>query len=457
MSVLADYSLNFSVKGSKIAVKEMEKLLKTMDTFDKKTLKEVGNTEKETEAFQKQEKQINKNNVALWTLGRRLLTLGAVFGLLKKSWSLGINFAQEGQNIKYMSNSANMATKEFQKWSYVAKRYGGTEGSILSTMQNLDMQIEQAKYGQVPMQEVAARYGITLPSGGSAEDFLKTVAKKMESMDTRSQLAMGRAFGFDEATIRILQLGLNGLNQELKKAESKIAFSSEQIQRADEFNKKLIESKQLIYNLSITLGDKFLPVFNQLVGGIDKFVEYMQKRGIDNIKNFFMPLIELVKLLSASQVAIEVGEKLGEFIFFLVSSLEKIANLKSDFLEKIGGFIFSGLNPLSNPEERKQFENIKRDKLIKAENEGKKVLSWLEESYQLSKDIVNSSVSLAVPSAISTITGGIANINNDNKITINAGSEKSAGIADNVVKTLEKWTTSTQLRDAALDFVSPEK
>lgn len=258
---IADYSLQFQVSGSKATVKAMEDIIKKMEEINKQNnlnIKTINNDNKaikeQTEQFKKQEKQIGKTSSALWTYTKRLLTIGAVIGLVRKAWNMGVGFAQEGQNIKFQAASSNMSAREYQKWAHVAKRYGGNEGSVANAMQNIDMQIENAKYGEVPLQEVAARYGVTLPSGGNAEDFLKIIAKKMESMDRRSQLAMGRAFGFDEATIRMLQLGLKGLTDELAKAESKVAFDNAQLEKADALNKKLVDIRQEFHKLSVALG-----------------------------------------------------------------------------------------------------------------------------------------------------------------------------------------------------------
>lgn len=355
---IAEYSLQFQVEGSKATIKAMEDILKKMEEMNKQNglqVKKISEDNKaikeQTELFSKEEKQIDKTSSALWKFSKRLLTIGAVIGIVRKAWNLGVNFAAEGQNIKFMSGASNINPRDFQKWSYVAKKYGGNEGSIASAMQNIDMQIENAKYGQVPMQEIAARYGVTLPSGGTAQDFLKVIAKKMESMDRRSQLAMGRAFGLDEATIRMLQLGLEGLTKELANAESKVAFNNAQIERADAFNKKLTETKALMHKLGIQLGEQMLPVINAVLNLTQQLVNYVSSNlntWKGNIESFFAPLINLIKAISESKLVVSILESIGHFISIIFGVIEKFLSILGDpnnkFFNMLGEYLFDILS-----------------------------------------------------------------------------------------------------------------
>ena len=419
MSTLAEYSIQFSVKGSKMAVKEMEDILKKLNQVNSKTKEETKVLDQETEAFARQEKQINKNSSALWTLGKRLLTLGAVIGVVKKAWSLGVNFAQEGQNIKFMANSANITARDFQKWSYVAKKYGGNEGNIASVLQNIDMQMENAKYGQVPMQEIAAKYGITLASGGTAEDFLKLIAKKMESMDRRSQLAMGRAFGFDEATIRMLQLGLKGLTEELAKAESKVAFDNDQIEKADQLNKKLVEIKQQFHMLAVNLGGEMAD-------------------SIVTLSNLIIKIGKQITILAHEWFKDKgVGESIGEYIAEDKGNQIWIQYIGKNFIqgaEELFGVFAHPIDQIMLP-----------------------YLKWHFAQQGKIFDKILSGIALIDNPMLSTITNGaVSTITNDNQIVIN-GAANPQVVAGEVIKALDEWTSTAELRKASLGFVSPEK
>ena len=264
MSTLESFVLQFEAKGSKMVLADIqqisEKTRKLESLIQKETKATEDNTKKEkesTKARQKQTNQMTRQNRELWTLTKRLIGLGSIYAVLRKGWSLGINFMQQGQGIRFMANSANMATGAFQKWAAVAKKFGGNENSVTSTMMGISSQIEEMRFGQVPMQEVAARYGISLPTTKDPEKFLLHLAKSLEGRRPEEQRQIGRQMGFGEDIIRMLQLGYGGLQKELNSAVVKL--NNEQIEKADRLNKAMTEVQEKFSTLALNIGDKLAP------------------------------------------------------------------------------------------------------------------------------------------------------------------------------------------------------
>lgn len=269
MSTLETFVLQFEAKGSKMVLADIqqisEKTRKLESLMQKETKATEDNTKKEdenTKARKKQSNQITKQNKELWTLTKRLIGLGSIYAVLRKGWSLGINFMQQGQGIRFMANSANMATGAFQKWAAVSKKFGGNENSISSTMMGISSQIEEMRFGQVPMQEVAARYGISLPTTKDPEKFLLHLAKALEGRRPEQQRQIGRQMGFSEDIIRMLQLGYGGLSAELGRAQVKL--NSSQLEKADQLNKAMTEVQEQFSAIALNLGSDLAPMILEI-------------------------------------------------------------------------------------------------------------------------------------------------------------------------------------------------
>lgn len=280
MSTLETFVLQFEAKGSKMVLADIqqisEKTRKLESLIQKETKATEDNTKKEeesTKARQKQTHQMTRQNRELWTLTKRLIGLGSIYAVLRKGWSLGIDFMKQGQGIKFMANSANMATGAFQKWSAVAKKFGGNENSVTSTMMGISSQIEEMRFGQVPMQEVAARYGISLPTTKDPEKFLLHLAKSLEGRRPEEQRQIGRQMGFGEDIIRMLQLGYSGLSAELGNAQVKL--NNAQLEKADQLNKAMTEVQEHFSKLALNIGSELAPTIVQLSEIMATFAEGM--------------------------------------------------------------------------------------------------------------------------------------------------------------------------------------
>lgn len=305
MSALETFVLQFETKGSKMVLSDIQQISektrnleglihKETDAMEDNTAEE----EKNTKARKKNANQITKQNGELWLLTKRLIGLGTIYAVLRKGWSLGIDFMKQGQGIKFMANSANMATGAFQKWTAVAKKFGGNENSVTSTMMGISSQIEEMRFGQVPMQEVAARYGISLPTTRDPEQFLLHLAKSLEGRRPEEQRQIGRQMGFGEDIIRMLQLGYKGLSAELRNAPVKL--SNAQIEQADKLNKAMEEARENFSKIGLQLGSKLAPTILDIS---NMFLDLSAK---------VLPAIEgFIKIINESDLLRRIGEALA--------------------------------------------------------------------------------------------------------------------------------------------------
>lgn len=311
MSNLETFVLQFEAKGSKMVLNDIQQISEKTRNLESLLHKESKateeNTKKEeqsTRARKKETVQMSKQSSELWTLTKRLIGLGSIYAVLRKGWSLGIDFMKQGQGIKFMANSANMATGAFQKWSAVAKKFGGNENSVTSTMMGISSQIEEMRFGQVPMQEVAARYGISLPTTKDPEKFLLHLAKSLEGRRPEEQRQIGRQMGFGEDIIRMLQLGYSGLSAELGNAQVKL--NNAQIEKADKLNKAMEEVQHQFSTIALNLGSDLAPAIleiSKMFAGLSAVVAPM-------IAGFFK-IINESKLLQGIGQALASDDPLG--------------------------------------------------------------------------------------------------------------------------------------------------
>jgi len=107
---LDQFAIEFVTKGSKEVMREMQSIVKKLNEMqqvvegsasavDLDTQKQKQNTD----AREKNIKTVTKQNSALWTYAKRLVSVYALYKLFQKGIGLAVNFAETGNAYANMS------------------------------------------------------------------------------------------------------------------------------------------------------------------------------------------------------------------------------------------------------------------------------------------------------------------------------------------------------------------
>ena len=313
--VIKEYAFKISVEGNKAVIKEFK-------AIDNQVKKGTGN-------LGKQNKELSKTNSLLWTYAKRLVSIYAIYKLFNKGISLATNFVEQGNALRNLSASANVSARSLQKWGHLAKKYGGDEKSVASTMKNLNSSLYYwHEFGERGIFENYMKHFGDFPVSDNAEDFLLELANKLKGLSGREQEAILDSLNIGDEGLRLL-LREGNLQDKLK--NSPVLFTDEQIEKAQKVKELMIDFNTELARVNVALGEIFLPTMIRFMKEIQNFLKNPKgfmlgklKEGINN--NLY------VKLMKAE----------WDFLFGKSNEEDRRSGLKSL------GFSETALNKMAN-------------------------------------------------------------------------------------------------------------
>lgn len=252
----------------------MEKLSKATEKADKNAEK-LANTI--VKGSQQAEKAAEKASQKYEKMAKKAVVFLGQYIALKKTFSAVMGFAKEGEELSRMAQLSGTSAGSIEKLGIALKNYGGSASSASSTLGKLNRQMEDLKFGKKnKLGQAAIQYGLDI-NAATPEDMLRNIAKRMEGMGALQQVNMGRMLGLDDATIMLLQQGLEGVNRELEKAGKLTVFSKEDIENATKMQRAYREFQERFEQLKATLNRGLLPVFQTLFERLSKLATYLKE------------------------------------------------------------------------------------------------------------------------------------------------------------------------------------
>lgn len=346
--VIKEYAFKISVEGNKAVIKEFK-------AIDNQVKKGTGN-------LGKQNKELSKTNSLLWTYAKRLVSIYAIYKLFNKGISLATNFVEQGNALRNLSASANVSARSLQKWGHLAKKYGGDEKSVASTMKNLNSSLYYwHEFGERGIFENYMKHFGDFPVSDNAEDFLLELANKLKGLSGREQEAILDSLSIGDEGLRLL-LREGNLQDKLK--NSPVLFTDEQIEKAQKVKELMIDFNTELAKVNVALGETFLPTMIWFMGEIQKFLKnpkgYLLDKAVSMGKDFikrgrYNPVNAMVQDVWEYLVPDDIKEK---FRFNDALALHRInQRAKKDYFSPIG-FSSDLLQALSETQFTKGIENI---------------------------------------------------------------------------------------------------
>ena len=281
MSTLETFVLQFETKGSKLVLNDIQQISEKTRNLESLIQKDTKAQDQNTNSLKKSTQAMKKHNNELWTYTKRLIGVYAIYKLVRKGIGLGLNFIEQGHNLRNISTTANVSTDTIQRWGYAAAKYGGNEASVAAQMGSLNSKLYSAKnFGDYSAFEtLMTRYGIT-PTTTNAEEFLKDIANKIQGLDRQRQLDILNAAGInDDAMQRLLMSG--NLQSQLDRAT--IVYTNEDIQRAEKAKELMVEFNKQLARLAAVIGGLTLEPLIDTVKELTEFLKdpkkYIKQQG----------------------------------------------------------------------------------------------------------------------------------------------------------------------------------
>ncbi|AWB00251.1 phage tail tape measure protein [Vibrio harveyi] len=210
---------------------------------------------------------------SLGTYAAGLLSVGAVAGAV-------LSQADNTDELGKFSETLGLNIEEVHAWSEAVVRSGGDAGSFRGTIQSLTDQLTDLRInGSGPAAEVLARLGINARDASgqvkSAFELLPDLAGTFEKMNEGEAFAFGRKLGLDQGTILLLQQGRLAVEDLVDRQKQLGVVTKEDYEAAAKFNDEWADSKQIFSSVTASLGTLLLPMFTELLGGVNDFVGFL--------------------------------------------------------------------------------------------------------------------------------------------------------------------------------------
>ncbi len=193
-----------------------------------------------------------------------------------------LSFASQAEEMSYLAQNTGMAVEKFQALAIAAENYGGSAEGIAGSLQGLNTNLQNMKFGKGGggVEEAAITYGINLYGENglaTAEELLMNVAERFESLDSMQQLDLGQRLGLDEGTIRLLQTGVENVQNELARGAKYSLFSKEDIENSRQFQRTMRDIKLGLSQIFGIVARSLLPAFSWVGDKIKVFFDVISE------------------------------------------------------------------------------------------------------------------------------------------------------------------------------------
>lgn len=193
-----------------------------------------------------------------------------------------LSFASQAEEMSYLAQNTGMAVEKFQALAIAAETYGGSAEGIAGSLQGLNTNLQNMKFGKGGggVEEAAITYGINLYGENglaTAEELLMNVAERFESLDSMQQLDLGQRLGLDEGTIRLLQTGVENVQNELARGAKYSLFSKEDIENSRQFQRTMRDIKLGLSQIFGIVARSLLPAFSWVGDKIKVFFDVISE------------------------------------------------------------------------------------------------------------------------------------------------------------------------------------
>ena len=223
---------------------------------------------------------------------------------LKFSVSFGKNlvetFANTGSKLYFLSQQVGESVGTLDKWGAAVQKAGGNAESFYGTINSLHNKLVDMKYnGDMKTAGMFGMLGVKTSNADhslrNTTDILLDLSDKLKGKDKGFQQFVGRQFGIDEATLRVLSQGREA-TLKLVNAQKQL-YNEKTAREAEKQREKLIDFERALDKLKIQIAEKLLPAADKFINWIQKFVTQHGKDLALIVEGIVNGLIDLIKYL----------------------------------------------------------------------------------------------------------------------------------------------------------------
>lgn len=217
----------------------------------------------------------DKMTASVSRFAKRFISIAAIIGESRTVFNQALQ-------VERLSRSLNVNAQDLQAWMNIIKKDGGSADGFANSVKKLSNNLNMIPLqGNSPLLVNLTRLGINARGAGggmkSALQVMLELSDRMKGMSSVQAMSIGKMFGLDENTVRILQKGRKEVTAMLAANKKLGVYNTEFIKKVDKLNRSWQDLKQSFHYIASEILSLVIPALQYCIDGIIGL--------IDSVKN----------------------------------------------------------------------------------------------------------------------------------------------------------------------------
>ena len=222
----------------------------------------------------------------------KALQLGAVVAGAFGVKALTSDFATANDELGKFSQVFGVTADDVSSFGRALSIEGGTVESFISQLEGLEKLragTKQGEFGFVAAAQLAGVDTADFIEATNATEAYLALAEQFQGLSGQQRINAAAAFGLDDASIRLLSRGREGVSQLVEQQRNIRPATEAMTQSSAEFNDQMLNLTNNVGGFADRISERLLPEINNVIDGMNKWIgvnREMANSGIDKVLDF---------------------------------------------------------------------------------------------------------------------------------------------------------------------------
>lgn len=222
----------------------------------------------------------------------KALQLGAVVAGAFGIKALTSDFANANDSIGKFSQTFGVAANDVTSFGRALEHEGGSLESFISQLEGLERLRAGTKQGDFGFVATAQLAGIDtqpfIDATNATEAYLE-LAEQFQDLSSQQRINAAGAFGLDDASIRLLSRGREGVEQLVQQQKNIRPTTEAMTQASADFNDEMQDLSNNVGGFADKISERLVPEINNVISGMNRWINVNRtfaNSGIDKALDF---------------------------------------------------------------------------------------------------------------------------------------------------------------------------
>lgn len=249
------------------------------------------------------EKSFDKGQSAFDGLSKSALQLGAVLATKLGVQKVVGDFTKAGVALDNFNKLNGSSVENVQRLGYALQQQGGHADDAFGAISKVQELMASGITGNVGWMGDAARFGLdprVVTGAESTRDAILNVADAFENLNQVQQVNAGRALGWDDAMIRLVQSGRAEIEKTFDQADKYNLLTEKQAKDANRLSAATIDLDRVFSSMGNVIAGELTPAVAEMIENFNEFYENNKELIDSGLKEFFGGVAENIELVTGA-------------------------------------------------------------------------------------------------------------------------------------------------------------